>query len=91
MNVKQEIGRRDKKIEDDKKVIAQLREEVTGLKELLDCAVANIVMLVKESGGRRKISKQSVGKVLGQYRLYAKDDDDNYILEIKENMQKCRT
>lgn len=77
-----EIERRDKKIADDKKTIIALKEEVTALKQLLDCAAANIVLLVKEGGSVRKISRESVRVVLGQYHLSARcDDAGNYLLE----------
>ena len=60
MNAEKEIRRRDKRIEDDKKIIAELKEEIVGLRQLLDCAAANIVMLVKDTNGVRKISKKEV-------------------------------
>ncbi len=85
MTLSKEIDRRDKKIEDYKKQISDLKEEILGLRQLLDCATANIVMLVKENNGVRKISKQDVAQALGKYRLLAKSDDEgNYLLEIKE-------
>ena len=82
-----EIKRRDKKIADDKKVISQLREEIEAMRQLLDCAAANIFMLVKEQGGKRTISADDVKNALGNYRLLAtKDKEGNYILEICENI-----
>ena len=83
MNTEKEIGRRDKRIADDKKLIKELKEEIVALRQLLDCAAANIVMLAKDTGGLRKISKKEVSEVLGKYRLSAKcDDGENYILEV---------
>jgi hypothetical protein len=82
-----EIKRRDKKIADDKKLIGELREEIEAMRQLLDCAAANIAMLVKEQGGKRIISADDVKKALGNYRLFAtKDKEGNYILEICENI-----
>ena len=82
-----EIKRRDKKIADDKKVISQLREEIEAMRQLLDCAAANIFMLVKEQGGKRIIAADDVKNALGNYTLQAtKDKEGNYILEICENI-----
>lgn len=81
-----EIKRRDKKIADDKKVIEELKNEIEAMRQLLDCAAANIVMLVREQGGKRTISSADVKDALGKYRLCAsRDSDGNYILEICEN------
>ena len=83
MNMEKEIERRDKRIADDKKLITELKEEIVALRQLLDCAAANLVMIVKDTGGLRKISKKEVSEVLGKYRLGAKcDDGENYILEV---------
>ena len=82
MDALKEIGRRDRRIENDKKMIEELREEIVALRQLLDCAAANIAMLVKDGGGVKKISKKDVSESLGKYRLCAKcDSDGNYILE----------
>ena len=87
MNAVKEIERRDKKISDDKKRIEELTEEIVGLRQLLDCAAANIAMLVKEQGGKRILSADDVKNALGNYRLFAtKDKEGNYILEICENI-----
>ena len=81
-----EIKRRDKKIADDRKVIEELKNEIEAMRQLLDCAAANIVMLVREQGGKRTISSSDVREALGKYRLCAsRDSDGNYILEICEN------
>ena len=85
MNAVKEIERRDKKISDDKKRIEELTEEIEGLRQLLDCAAANICLLVKEDGGMRKISRNDVRQVLGKYHLCAKSDEEgNYLLQLVE-------
>lgn len=82
MDAIKEIGRRDKRIKNDKKIIDELKEEIEALRQLLDCAAANIVLLVGESGGIRKIPAKEVGEALGKYKLCARrDDEGNYILE----------
>ena len=43
MDAIKEIGRRDKRINNDKKIIDELKEEIEALRQLLDCAAANIV------------------------------------------------
>ena len=81
-----EIKRRDKKIADDKKVIEELRSEIEAMHQLLDCAAANIFMLVREQGGKRVISSSDVKDALSRYKLCAaRDDEGNYILEVCEN------
>lgn len=83
MDAKKELERRDKRIADDKKTISELKEEIVALRQLLDCAAANLAVLVRDTGGVRKISKKEVSEVLGKYRLSAKcDDGENYILEV---------
>ncbi len=85
MDYKNEIARRDKKIEALKKEIKAREEEITAMHELLDCAAANLVLTVKEKGGKLSLSKKAVSEALGKYRLTAKDDGDgNYLLEIVE-------
>lgn len=86
MDVSKEIKRRDNRIKNDGKLIKELREEIVALRQLLDCAAANIVILTGESGGARKISRKDVSEALGKYHLNAKcDDEGNYILEtVKE-------
>ena len=82
MNAVKEIERRDKCIKDREKTISELREEITALYQLLDCAAANIVLLVGKCGGIRKLSKKEVSDALGKYKLTAKrDGDGNYVLE----------
>lgn len=85
MDYKNEIIRRDKRIETYKNTVAELREEITALRQLLDCAAANIVLLTKERGSKVTLSKAEVSNALGKYRLSAnRDKDGNYELEIKE-------
>ena len=86
MNAVKEIERRENRIRGDAEKIVRLKEEIEALRQLLDCAAANMVMLVGEAGGERKISRKDVSDALGKYRLSAKcDDEGNYILKtIKE-------
>ncbi len=83
MDLKNEIARRDKKIEDLKKEIKAKEEEIAAMYELLDCAAANLVLMVKNSGAPVALSKKEVSKALGKFHLRAKDDGNgNYLLEI---------
>ncbi len=83
MDYKREINRRDKKIEDLKKEIKAREEEISAMCELLDCAAANLVLLVKDAGETVILSKKEVAEALGKFHLRAKDDGDGkYILEI---------
>ena len=76
MDYKREINRRDKRIE-------ACRQEISALRQLLDCAAANLVLAVKEQGGKIKLSSADVSSALGKYHLQAgKDEDGNYELEI---------
>ena len=82
MDAVKEIERRDRRILGDKEKIIKLKEEIEALRQLLDCAAANMVMLVGEAGGERKISRKDVSDALGKYRLSARcDDEGNYILK----------
>ncbi len=86
MNLKNEIEKRNRKIENDKKVIGELKEEVTALRQLLDCAAAYIKILANEKGGEVKMSSNNIKEALGKYRFTAtKDSDGNYILKVEEN------
>ena len=68
-----------------KKEVAELKEELQGLGQLLDCAVANLVLAVGEKGGTFKISQNEIRKVIGRYKLYAKKDEkDTYLLELEK-------
>lgn len=72
-----------------KETIIGLKEEIAALTELLDCAAANISLLVKEQGGTQKISKAAVAEALGKYRLCAvQDNEGNYVLSLTEEGKK---
>lgn len=80
-----EIGRYKKRIKDDEMKICALTEENAALRQLLDCAAANISLLVKEQGGERKLSQKEVREALGRYLLHAsRDKEGNYILCLSE-------
>ena len=83
MNYKKEIERRDKRLESYKEEVAQLKEELLGMGQLLDCAVANLTLAVGERGGTFKISQKEIRDVICRYKLRAKKDEkDTYFLEI---------
>lgn len=85
MDYKKETLRRDKKIEDLKKEIKAKEEEIAAMHELLDCAAANIVLMVKEAEKPVSLSKKEVAEALGKFHICAKDDGNgNYILEITQ-------
>jgi len=82
---KLEKERLEKKVADDKKLIEKLNEEIEGLRQLLDCAAANIALLAREKGGRCILSSEKVREALGKYKLNAsRDEEGNYVLEILE-------
>ena len=70
MDYKKEINRRDKKIEDLKKEIKDKEEEISAMGELLDCATANIVVLVKNAGKRAALSKTEIKEALGKFNCH---------------------
>lgn len=75
----------DNRIKAYKNTIEELKEEIVALRQLLDCAAANIVLLANEKGGKAVLSKKQVSEVLGHYKLSAnRDGEGNYVLEIKE-------
>ena len=83
MDYTKEIGRRDRKIAEYKNRIREMEEEISAMKELLDCAAANLMVAVKEQGEKLLLSKKEVSDTLGKFSLSAKDDGKgNYILEI---------
>ena len=82
-----EKNRYMKKAADDKKRIEELTEEITALRQLLDCAAANIALLVKEHGGKRKISAADVSEALGKYELHASRAGNDYIIEVAERIE----
>ena len=78
-------ARYERKAENDRKKILALTQEIEALRQLLDCAVANISLLVKEHGGERKLSKKDVSEALGKYSLSAsRDEAGDYILKLYE-------
>lgn len=80
-----ELKRYERRIANDKKKICSLTEENEALRQLLDCAAANISLLVKEQGGIRTLSQNDVREALGKYRLHAsRDDSGNYLLRLCE-------
>lgn len=86
MNLKNEIEKRNRKIENDKKIIGELKEEITALRQLLDCAAAYIKILANEKGGEVKMSSDDIKEALSKYRFVAtKDGEGNYILKVEEN------
>ena len=88
MDYKKEIGRRDKKIEELKNKVREMEEEISAMRELLDCAAANLMVAVHEKGEKLLLSKKEVSDTLGKFSLTAKDDGEgNYVLEIT----KCQT
>ena len=79
------IRKYEGKIRRDKEEIARLTEENEALRQLLDCAAANISLLVKECGSIKKLSQEDVREALGKYRLTAeRDSEGNYLLKLCE-------
>ena len=75
----------DNRIKAYKNTIEELKEEIVALRQLLDCAAANIVLLTNEKGGKAILSKAQVREALGRYKLNAnRDGEGNYVLEIRE-------
>ena len=70
MDAAKEIKRYERRIANDKKKICELMEENEALRQLLDCAAANISLLVKEQGGVRTLSQNDVKEALGVILLY---------------------
>ena len=80
-----EIGRFRKKAEDSVREIEKLKEEISALHQLLDCAAANIVLLVNGHGGKCKIPADEISRVLGKYELSAsRESDGTYLVETRE-------
>ena len=84
MDYEKEIGRRDKRIEAYKKEVSELCEEIVAMRQLLDCAAANLVLALADGGKPRSLSKEDVKNALGKYHLSAREEDGYYILEITE-------
>lgn len=72
----------ERRIDSYKKEVRELYDEITALRELLDCAAANLVLVLKEGETPRAISKEDVKCALGRYHLAAREEDGFYILEI---------
>ena len=80
-----EAGRFRKKAEDSVREIEKLKEEITALHQLLDCAAANIVLLVNSHGGKCKIPASEISRVLGKFELSAsRESDGTYLIETRE-------
>ena len=79
-----EAGRFRKKAEDSMREIEKLNEEITALHQLLDCAAANIVLLVNAHGGRCKIPAGEISRVLENFELSAsRENDGTYLIETR--------
>ena len=84
MDYEKEIGRRDKRIEAYKKEVNELYEEIVAMRQLLDCAAANLVLVLADGEKPRSLSKDDVKNALGKYHLSAREEGGYYILEIME-------
>ena len=84
MDYEKEIARRDRRIEAYKKEVNELCEEIVAFRQLLDCAAANLVLILAEGEKPRSLSKEDVKNALGKYHLSAREEDGYYILEILE-------
>lgn len=84
MKLKEKCEMLERKEELGKKKISELEEEITALRQLLDCAAANIALLVTEQGGVRRISAEDVRRALGKYELAARRDGSDYLMEVSE-------
>ena len=54
------------------------------MRQLLDCAAANLVLILKDGEKPRALSKEEVKNALGKYHLSAREENGYYILEILE-------
>lgn len=77
-----EKERFEKRIDAYKKEVGELHEEIIALRQLLDIAAANLVLVLKDEKSPCKLSKEEIKKALGTYRLSAREDGGFYILEI---------
>lgn len=84
MDYEKEIARRDRRIEAYKKEARELCEEIVAMRQLLDCAAANLVLILKDGEKPRALSKEEVKNALGKYHLSAREENGYYILEILE-------
>ena len=89
MNYEKEIERRDKRIESFRAELCELKEENTALRQLVQCAAANIALLVKEGGKCVTLSKEDVKEALSLYKLTAhRNKRGDYVLEIESREEK---
>lgn len=72
----------EKRIDSYKKEVRELHDEIIALRQLLDCAAANLILVLKDGETPCAISKEDVKCALGKYHLAAKEEDGFYILEI---------
>ncbi len=77
-----EIKRLERRIGLYKKEVRELHDEIMALKQLLDCAAANLILVLKDGETPRAISKEDVKCALGKYHLAAREEDGYYIMEI---------
>ena len=82
MDYDREIARRDKRIDAYKKEVRELCDEIEALRQLLDCAAANLILILKNADTPLALSKDDVRKALGSYHLSAREKDGFYMLEI---------
>ncbi len=80
--MEKEIKRLERRIDLYKKEVRELHDEIIALRQLLDCAAANLVLVLKEGESPRAISKEDVKCALGKYHLAAREEGGFYILEI---------
>lgn len=74
--------RLEKRIDAYKKETRELHEEIVALRQLLDCAAANLVLALRDGKNPRALSKEDIRNALGKYHLSAREKDGFYILEI---------
>lgn len=77
-----EIKRLERRIGLYKKEVRELHDEIMAHKQLLDCAAANLILVLKDGETPRAISKEDVKCALGKYHLAAREEDGYYIMEI---------
>lgn len=77
-----EKERLEKRIAAYKEEVRELHEEIIALRQLLDCAAANLVLVLKDEKSPHALSKEDIKNALGKYHLSAKEESGFYILEI---------
>ena len=75
MDYEKEIARRDKRIEAYKREVNELYEEIVAMRQLLDCAAANLVLIMADGEKPRSLSKEDVKNALGKYHLSAREEE----------------